>query len=218
MSFYHDTDANVAYLASVIPGMPRLTARAWMRCEGQQVNNPTNPLNIRYYGTGGQIGRNSAGFGVYRSAAAGLLHAASLIMHLSYYAGVRRVLPTHNALTIARAIEDSPWAGGHYGGGGVRDGCIANYVKSHPAPAPVPVDNYKVKAGLTDVRIRSSASKSGGILQSVNAGFDAHVVGIVTGGSYVHDGKTYSSWVKITAENGRTVSTRYSAAAFWQKK
>jgi hypothetical protein len=207
MTYLHDTDYNVRTLAGLLPKMPLVTARAWLRCEGQSVNNPTNPLNIRC----------ATGFCHYTSATAGLQAAAHLIKTLTYYVHVRAALLTGNALAIARAIEDSPWAGGHYGGGGAADGCIADYVKAHPTPAP-PVDNYVVRTGLKDVRIRSTPHLSGTVLQTVDGGFDAHVTSSITGDAYIVNGIKHTTWLRITAENGHVVSTRYSAATYWQRK
>src|SRR5262245_41903964 len=98
MAYCHDTDANARALAALLPRMPALTARAGLHCECQAVNNPTNPLNIRYTGGPGQVGKNAVGFAVYSSVRAGLAGAAGLILHLKYYAGVRAVLPTGDAL------------------------------------------------------------------------------------------------------------------------
>ena len=126
MSYSHATNANITYLTDLIPGLPRAAAEAWLRCEGQAVNNPTNPLNILYYGSNarGQVGERGR-FAVYTSAYRGLADAAWVVKNLSYYAHLRSVLARHpSALDAARAIEDSPWAGGHYGGKGKKDGCI----------------------------------------------------------------------------------------------
>jgi hypothetical protein len=108
------TPANAAYLASKT-GLAPAVALAWLQNEGQAVANPTNPLNIRYYGTNGQVA-NAGGFGVYNTTQAGLDHAAWLINNSAYYVGVRRAIATNNPTLEARAIELSPWAAGHYGG------------------------------------------------------------------------------------------------------
>jgi hypothetical protein len=144
VTYFHDTTTNVAALATDLSG-PMIVAKAWLRAEGQTVNNPTNPLNIRYYGSPGQTGR-IGGFATYASAASGLRYAAALILHSTYYAGVRRALATWHAnpgnrtaiVNVARAIEDSPWAAGHYGGGGSADGIITRYVMSHLPIIPPP--------------------------------------------------------------------------------
>lgn len=218
MTYFHDTAANARALAGFLPHMPVITARAWLHCEGQSIDNPTNPLNIRYTGGWGQTGKNRAGFAVYPSTRIGLEAAARLILRLRYYTGVRLALATGDGLKIARAIEESPWAAGHYGGEGSRDGCIARYVKAHPAPAPTPpVDNWQVRAGLENVRLRASASTTGKIVATVDAPYDAHAT-VVPGGAYVVNGHRYTSWLRITAKDGHTVTPRYSAAAFWQRK
>jgi len=159
VSYSHATNANITYLTDLIPGLPRAAAEAWLRCEGQAVNNPTNPLNILYYGSNarGQVGERGR-FAVYTSAYRGLADAAWVVKNLSYYAHLRSVLARHpSALDAARAIEDSPWAGGHYGGKGKKDGCIVRnlggttggpVVTPKPKPKPKPKYSvYKVKPG-----------------------------------------------------------------------
>jgi hypothetical protein len=118
MSYCHATSDNARYLASKT-GLNVFVALAWLWNECQAVNNPTNPLNIRYYGTHGQIGKGggqNAGFGVYQDAHGGLDHAAWLINNSANYTGIRSAIKTGNIWAEARAIELSPWAGGHYGG------------------------------------------------------------------------------------------------------
>ena len=153
MTYYHVTSANVQSLVDHLEGMTGNVARAWLSCEGQAVNNPTNPLNILYYGaTGrGQIGQRGR-FAVYRSPDHGLRDAAWVIENLSYYAGVRRVLndPHRTDLKLAQSIEDSPWAAGHYGGGGSKNGCIVGHLKK-PVPPPEPADCYAHIIGHTGV-------------------------------------------------------------------
>lgn len=137
MSYLHDTPANVAHLAAKT-GMPEATAKAWLRCEAQSVNNPTNPLNIRYYGSTGQhlgpgaTGKAGVGFARYDSAFEGLNAAAWLLLNLPAYAGVRSAIHAGGANRVAMAIEASPWAAGHYGGGSGRQGCIARQIPDVP--------------------------------------------------------------------------------------
>jgi len=158
MSFRNDTPTNIQHLVDMIPNMPGVVARAWLRCEAQATYNPSNPLNILYYG---RLDRNQIAqrgrFAVYPSAYEGLRDAAGLILRSHYYEGVRYALQSKDPLTIARAIEESPWAGGHYGGAGVRDGCIVRALGAPaptptptPAPAPAPAPSgtiYTVKSG-----------------------------------------------------------------------
>lgn len=161
---YNDSAANVKTLCDAIPGLPAATAKAWLRCEGQSVSNPTNPLNILFYNTRSQIGSKGR-FATYASTKAGLEDAAWLINKSSYYQGVRNALAKVNGLSdvdaailVARAIEESPWAGGHYGGAGAQDGCIVRQVramqgqpptepKPKPKPQPDTEDTYTVKPG-----------------------------------------------------------------------
>lgn len=157
MTYFHDSPANVNHLGVGMP-LPMVVAKAWLLNEGQEVNNPTNPLNILYYGTNGQVGKLGR-FGVYRSAFAGLDAAASTIHRLIYYAGARRAIqswiasPHDNAriINVARAIEDSPWAGGHYGGGGARDGNIVRYARAHLPGPTTPTSPVRVRLTITQL-------------------------------------------------------------------
>jgi hypothetical protein len=108
------TAANANYLSRAT-GMDPAVALAWLKNECQSTPNPTNPLNIRYGNSTGQIGR-VGGFGRYASTNAGLDSAAHLIMVSSHYAGIRAAIRSGNPAQQARAIELSPWAAGHYGG------------------------------------------------------------------------------------------------------
>lgn len=161
MTFYHDTPTNIQHLVDLIPGLPGVVVKAWLRCEGQATNNPTNPLNILYYGREdrNQIGQRGR-FAVYPSAYAGLKDAAWLITRSSYYAGVRAALGTRDPIKIANAIEESPWAAGHYGRVGAAEGCITRGTRRNlsqiptptPTPTPIPTPTpttrkYKVVKG-----------------------------------------------------------------------
>lgn len=130
---------NGVLLSTALPGLPLAVADAWLRCETSPGPwHATNPLNIRYYGRTGQIGQLGGsgigqGFAVYASAADGLRDAAALILHSSYYAGVRAALAAGDPYRIAVAIERSPWAAGNYGGhadasGTWVPGCIARQI------------------------------------------------------------------------------------------
>ena len=114
MAYSNATPENASYLAKQT-GLDPKVALAWLKLEGQDTPNPTNPLNIRYYGTHGQTGK-LGGFGTYADAKAGLDHAAWLINNSGYYGGVRAAIATNNPAAEARAIELSPWAAGHYRG------------------------------------------------------------------------------------------------------
>lgn len=116
------TQANANYLASKTGLDPRV-ALAWLKNECQSVANPTNPLNILYYGTNGQTGQQGR-FGTYPSTQAGLDAAARLINNSANYSVIRAAIKTGNPVAEAHAIELSPWAGGHYGGTSTRYGGI----------------------------------------------------------------------------------------------
>lgn len=159
MSYLHNTPENISLL-SKLTGIPAAVCDRWLRCEAQSRNNPTNPLNIltgvrKYPDRPPQIGANGR-FGVYATVEDGIGDAAWLINKSSYYAGIRRAIKTGDPLTIARAIEDSPWAGGHYG-----HSCLSSHFSSStpnvplPVTPPVPptpsnpVDTYVVRPGDT---------------------------------------------------------------------
>lgn len=134
MSFNHNTLANRVVLCSALPGMPQIVAGAWLNCEEQDVDNPTNPLNALYTGSRDQL-RGPGRFARYSSAAAGLRDTAWVIEHLSYYVHVRAAIAAHaSPLVIAHAIELSPFAGGHYGATASRLGCIARQIPAGHDP------------------------------------------------------------------------------------
>jgi hypothetical protein len=140
MTYNHATSANIAYFAK-ISKMPPVVVHAWLDCETQANNNPTNPLNIRYYGSHSlQIGQ-SHGFGVYHTPEDGLRDAWGTLQ-LPYYASVRKAIIGNNPMMIARAIELSPWAAGHYGGTSVGYGCIRRGVSRLLAVKPPPTFKY----------------------------------------------------------------------------
>lgn len=116
------TQANANYLASKT-GLNPSVALAWLKNECQSTPNPTNPLNIRYYGTNGQTGK-IGGFGTYASTTAGLDAAARLVNGGAYYSGIRAAIKSGNPAAQAHAIELSPWAAGHYGGSSTHYGNI----------------------------------------------------------------------------------------------
>src|SRR5450759_5597497 len=105
--------------------MPKATAAAWIGCEGQSIPNPTNPLNIRYWGYSTQrLGPNAnghagTGFASYSSSLAGLTDAARMIATSGHYGGIRNAIATRDAVKVAQAIEASPWAAGGSVGTGV---------------------------------------------------------------------------------------------------
>lgn len=128
------TQANANYLASKT-GLSPAVALAWLRNECQSVANPTNPLNIRYYGSTGQTGK-IGGFATYASPHAGLDGAARLVNNSAYYAIIRAAIKTGNPWAEAHAIELSPWAGGHYGGTSTKYGHIVAALKAITSGSP----------------------------------------------------------------------------------
>jgi len=117
MATSNATVANATYLANKT-GLNPAVALAWLLNEGQSVANPTNPLNIEAGGTSGQTG-TQGGFGVYASTQAGLDAAASLINSAPQYAGIRAAIKGGNSQSEAQAIQNSPWAKGHYSFSGI---------------------------------------------------------------------------------------------------
>lgn len=109
------TTENAKYLSSKT-GLDPNVALAWLKNECQSRPNPTNPLNILYGATRGRIKQEGSRFASYTSTKAGLDDAAWLVNNSSYYGGIRAAIHTGNPALQARAIEKSPWAGGHYGG------------------------------------------------------------------------------------------------------
>lgn len=142
MSFDHATPANIADLTSLSHLEP-LTCAAWLHCEAQSIDNPTNPLNIRFWGRPGQLrgpgatGVAGVGFASYGSAGAGLADAWRLLTDLAPNYGYGAILAAaggSDPLLEARAIELSSWAAGHYGGSATADGCLRRYVRANLAP------------------------------------------------------------------------------------
>ena len=131
MTYYHDTDANVASLAGLF-GFEPAAARAWLRCEGQATDNPSNPLNIRAGGVTSTDQTGSVGgFARFANAAAGLRAAHRIVATLapSYgYGAILAAAGSGDAHRQARAVERSAWAAGHYGSTATSDGCIARRV------------------------------------------------------------------------------------------
>ncbi len=155
MSYTH---LEAAPLLSELTKIPIEVCRQWLRCEAQSINNPSNPLNIlyptrRYPNRPRQIGYRGR-FGVYASQEDGIKDAAWLINNSAYYRNVRAAInkkyssAAERNLEIAKAIEASPWAAGHYG-----YSCISRVFKQQlkpkPKPKPKPKDYYVVKPGDT---------------------------------------------------------------------
>ena len=109
---YNNSSANINYL-SAKTGLAPSVASAWLTNEGQSVANPTNPLNIVKGGTPGQTG-SSGGFGTYSSPQAGLDAAAWLLTANSAYSNILSAIQSGTPLQQAQAIQNSPWAAGHY--------------------------------------------------------------------------------------------------------
>lgn len=161
------TQANANYLSSKTGLDPRV-ALAWLKNECQSTANPTNPLNILYYGTHGQIGQRGR-FGTYASTQAGLDGAAWLVNNSGYYSGIRAAIKTGDPVAQARAIENSPWAGGHYGGAGSKDGGIVRTLAGIIGGIIKPLPNAKTVSS-------PGGSGSGGVAAPSWLNDPAHVI------------------------------------------
>jgi hypothetical protein len=116
---YNNSAANVNYL-SAKTGLAPSVASAWLTNEGQSVGNPTNPLNIVKGGTPNQTGSVGA-FGTYASPQAGLDAAAWLLKANTAYQGILVAIGVGSPVQQAQAIQNSPWAAGHYGNHNISD-------------------------------------------------------------------------------------------------
>ncbi len=122
MTTYNATPQNIALLAALLRYEP-VVAEGWLRLEGQQVPNPTNPLNVKWWGRPPQIGQLVAPYGTfgrYQTPADGLRDAVALLHDMAgeawtHYADILAQSGSGDALAQAAAIEASAWAGG-YGG------------------------------------------------------------------------------------------------------
>jgi hypothetical protein len=112
MAYMNTSQANISHLSSAT-GLAPSVAQAWLANEGQSTPNPTNPLNIRTGNTPNQTG-SIGGFGTYASPAAGLDAAAWLLRVSSHYTGIISAIKSGTPLQQAQAIQNSPWAAGHY--------------------------------------------------------------------------------------------------------
>ncbi len=137
MTFFHDTPENIAALAGAF-GMPPIVAQGWLRNEGQEVDNPTNPLNIMrtFVPTNGYT---PGGYAIFASPAAGLAAAYQIIKNVAAagYAQLLLLRGSPDAAAWAKAIERSSWAGGRYHSDwphGV-PGSISAFVAAHTQPA-----------------------------------------------------------------------------------
>ena len=117
MTTYNNSAANIQYLSAKTGLAPSVSA-AWLANEGQSVANPTNPLNIIAGGTPNQTG-TSGGFGTYASPTAGLDAASWLLSANSAYQGILNAIRSGTPIQQAQAIQNSPWAAGHYGYSGI---------------------------------------------------------------------------------------------------
>jgi hypothetical protein len=136
------TPANANYLAKQTGLSPAVTM-AWLQNEGQSVPNPTNPLNIIAGGTPGQTGTNG-GFGTYASTTAGLDAAAWLLKNNSAYTPIL-ASTSSTPLAQAQAIQNSPWAKGHYSYSGIVNSLAAAEKQMLPSgntsPSTTPSSN-----------------------------------------------------------------------------
>lgn len=155
-------------LASVWRLTPTAAAR-WLACECQAVNNPTNPLNILWYGRTAQVGR-VGGFAIYRSAAAAFVDGLAMIRVLAPdygYGTVLASLGSDDSYRQLRAIERSGWAAGRYGSTPYTAGCLTRGLFPTP-PHPIaeePMDPTVIPDLVCDVSPGATAyALVGGVL------------------------------------------------------
>jgi hypothetical protein len=130
---YNDTPENVAYLAALF-GYELITAKAWIRLEGQGAANPTNPLNIR--NSLEMIGQTPGGFAYFETPFHGLYSARKVIERNAPAYGYDTIMArawNRDPLSQAKAIERSSWAGGNYGSDWANNvpGSIYKYVEAN---------------------------------------------------------------------------------------
>lgn len=137
MSFCHpETALTLAVAWRLTPD----AAARWLACECQDVNNPTNPLNVRFYGRAAQVGR-IGGFATYRTARASFIDGLAMVASLAPnygYGTLLASLGTGDTYRQCRAIEMSSWAAGHYGATDTAPGCLSRGLA--PTPPPVVVE------------------------------------------------------------------------------
>ena len=142
--YLHDTKENAAYLSEVTD-IPINVCMAWLRSEPQDVDNPTNPLNIiRHPHNVMQIGASGM-YATYHTTEDGLRDVATQLQSPKFELLILAIR-SHDPFRIAKAIEVSPWNNTHYGAKyPVTDGLVVkNYLrlaratkskgKFHPAP------------------------------------------------------------------------------------
>jgi hypothetical protein len=156
------TEANAQYLASKT-GLNPNVALAWLKNECQATPNPTNPLNIDFNGAAvsgadKQVGKLGP-FAVYNTTQAGLDAAANQINHSAYYSGIRTAIRSGNPWAQAQAIQNSPWAGGHYGYSHIVNALSS--ILGQAAPA-----GYTGKPGGTTTLPPTTVSVPGSIIQA----------------------------------------------------
>jgi len=158
-------------------------ARRWLACECQAVNNPTNPLNIRWYGRHAQVGR-LGGFATYVTARASFADGLAMVRALSPhygYAALLASLGTGDTYRQVRAIELSSWAAGHYGATASSAGCLSRGLAAAPIPTTgaAPMDPTVIPDMVCDVSAGATAyALVGGALVTRATGWaGAHGVG-----------------------------------------
>lgn len=147
MTFFNDTPTNITTLAALF-GFEEATAHGWLRAEGQARYVPSNPLNIQCGGVTYplQVGCiDPPIWAVFLSPGAGLEAAHLLVAKLAPAYGYGAILAQHgsgDAMAQARAIEESNWAGSHYGSDwangkpGLVSELTSHFLTTDPKPIP----------------------------------------------------------------------------------
>src|ERR1035437_269566 len=166
---YNNSTANINYL-SAKTGLATSVSSAWLTNEGQSVSNPTNPLNIVKGGTPGQTG-SSGGFGTYASPQAGLDAAAWLLSANSAYSNIINAIKSGTPLQQAQAIQNSPWAAGHYGYSNISSMISSTGTTAPSGGASTPITSTPTATNPPSMSNASSTAPTGVVAGTLSAMF-----------------------------------------------
>ena len=166
---YNNSAANIQYL-SAKTGLAPSVAAAWLANEGQSVANPTNPLNIIKGGTPNQTG-TSGGFGTYASPTAGLDAAAWLLTANSAYKSILTAIQSGTPIQQAQAIQNSPWAAGHYGYSGISSMISPTGTATPGGGASTPITSTPTATNPPSMSNASSTAPTGVVTGTLSAMF-----------------------------------------------
>lgn len=132
-----DQERFASAVTAGVPGLDPTVVRAWIGSEsGWNVTKATkNYLNVRNVG--------APGFAQYETPEQAGARVAQLLRESRYYESVRRAIPQGPGAQV-RAIGNSPWDAGRYGGGGRRLVNVWTQLADRPAATPVRNDDGTV--------------------------------------------------------------------------